>query len=1151
MLGDKSEELELGGTVGFYRLERQVARGGMGAVYEATDTRTDKKVALKFMRTGVVRSEVERKRFEREMIVATMLDHPGIVKVIEFGEHKGEPYYVMKYIEGWSLSSVPKDILFGFAGPPPPHDAVDNETEHRRLPSTREKTKPSMGRDYFSFVAKVGVQAAEALEYAHQQGVIHRDIKPSNMMLTPEGRVKILDFGLAKAVGLEKLTTTGDFFGTPAYMSPEQAAGEVSRIDHRTDVYSLGTTLYQLLTFSTPFAGETRVVTSAIIHRQPVEPRKLNRLIPGSMNAIVLKAMEKRKEDRYLTAREFSEDLRSYLTGRKVKARQGSFGWKISNALRKRRREVVLVSSSLLAVALLVAGVRGCINRRRNRYDVLIASGNNLVDHGLFAKAIGCFKKALRLEKDSAEARLKIWDAECRLKKLLPGSSNGGASAVAFSPSGKFLAAGYEDRSVRIWDVNALQDHPRLLQGHGSRVTALCFSADERLLASGDVGGYVKVWNLSEGTEEPSLRASDSRIRSLAFMNSGRRLFVSDAGGHITICDPWADSGHQLSDWPGSKDLEGSRIGVNRRGGFFSVIRIPQSSTAERWAEVFDIASNSCSIRVPLPTGTLHACAVSEAGNMLALGYEEGRIALFTQDEDSPHYLTTENASLTIVELAFFDGGRKLLSVSSSGTMIVWDVTRRTAEVTLANTCDEVNAVDVTSGRRLVALATAVAGIQVWKTDSDQALHSAKVISLSSDMPGSPPPRPDVVAFSAKGKFLAVGDNIGAITIWKTATGELVQSYGMGHYGIDVVRETGDQSKAPIRRSIEAVELEKLDPASSEVTPSGYAGDWYRFTVTSSGTYAIETRQVAGKAAMDTMLWLYEDTKERIARDDDGGEGHFSKIVRDLDPGNYIVRVTKSPSPVRAFAFSPRHEELLAFSIRDKERSIRILDVKTGRVRRSSPQDHVTWSLAFREDGRLLASGDDNSCLTLWDPVSLTKKRSEPLVHSRQMIVRPLRFAVRNSDTLVAWTPTDGHAWRWRTRKPERPKRYPGPGITPTCTAIGPRGHLVAIVSQKGHDVGIWDLRRNSPVWFKALEERQTGINRLVFSHDGQIVASAGEDTILKLWDVKHERDILILTTEPERALSLALDRSTSRTTSRMAVGLTNGKVILYDFSSP
>jgi len=1154
MLGDKSEELEPGGIVGFYRLSRQMGRGGMGAVYEATDTRTGEKVALKFMRTGVVRNETERKRFEREMTVPTMLDHPGIVKVMEFGEHAGEPYYVMEHIEGWSLSTVPREVLFGFAGPPP-DDAPTKEAAQPRPVSTRDKTRPSMGKDYFAFVAKLGVQAAEALEYAHQQGVIHRDIKPSNLMLTPEGRVKMLDFGLAKAVGLEKLTTTGDFFGTPAYMSPEQAAGEVSRVDHRTDVYSLGTTLYQLLTFSTPFAGETRVVTSAIIHRQPVEPRKLNRLIPGSMNAIVLKAMEKRKEDRYSTAEELAEDLQKYLVGKKVGARQGSLRWKIARALRKRRREVLLVLSSLLALSLVVGVIRGCHIWKKQRYNELIASGNSFLDGGKYEKAISYFGDALEAEKDSAEARLKLWDAKVRLEKLLPGSAEKHVLALSFSPSGDLLAAGFRDRSVRIWHVNALSEEPQEFPGHGSDVTALCFAQNESLFASGDASGTVKVWKVSKGKETFSLEEAasvsvcNSPISTLAFVDNDGQLFVADDRGRTTVCDPWAAAGHQVSDYVGNKDLEGSVIRGNRAGGFFVTLRWQQPGSDERLVEVYDIASYECSLRASVRAEGFSAYAASEAGDALAIGYKDGRIALFGQDDDSPPDLKTKNVGLPIVKLSFFDGGRKLLSCSSSGSLAVWDVARREPEVTVANRCGGVNAMAVTSRRGLVALAPATGGIQVWKTDVDQALHAEKVISLSSDVTGVPPPPAVGVAFSAKGEFLAVGDETGGITVWKTATGELMQSFnrhGKGHYSLTVVGETEDQSQAPVQASPRKLGVEEPDLMSLEVTATPFDIGWHRFTVTSPGTYAIETHQVAGKAAIDTLLGLYDvkDVKRTIAYDNDGGEGHLSKIVEDLDPGNYIVKVTKFPSAVHALAFSPRQEELLAFSIADREGAIGTLNVRTGRAQRSRHGGGTTFSLCFHEDGRLLASGDNRSGVTLWDPITLAKRETHRLVRTGHRIVKPVRFAVKDSDMLVALT-SDGRAWRWRTRKSERPESYPGPGITSTCTAIGPRGRLAAIVSEKEQVVALCDLRGRKPeILFEAREGVQNEINRLVFSRDGQIIASVGNDVTVKLWDVKHKRDILTLTTEPERTLSLALDRSASR----MAVGLANGKVLLYNF---
>jgi len=273
--------------IGPWRIEAEVGRGMMGVVYKAHDARRRRVAALKVVHVLFPVSEEERTRFEKRFIqegrIVARLSHEGIVGVYDVGRDKrdGVPYMALEYLEGQTLASILAD------GPAP------------------------TWRESLALVAQV----ADALHYAHGQGVIHRDIKPANIMVLPSGRAKIMDFGLAKHEAGIELTSTGQFMGTPLYMSPEQALGE--RLDSRSDLFSLGSVAYTLLTGRRAFeADSVPQVMSRVAHRSPPAPSRVSSALPPEVDYLVARSMAKRRPDRYPSGRMFAEDIEDVLKGR-------------------------------------------------------------------------------------------------------------------------------------------------------------------------------------------------------------------------------------------------------------------------------------------------------------------------------------------------------------------------------------------------------------------------------------------------------------------------------------------------------------------------------------------------------------------------------------------------------------------------------------------------------------------------------------------------------------------------------------------------------------------------------------------------------------------------------------------------------------------
>ncbi|MGQ0636683.1 MAG: protein kinase domain-containing protein [Planctomycetaceae bacterium] len=382
------------GRLGDFRIVREIGRGGMGIVYEAEQLSLRRRIALKVLPFAAVLDPRQLQRFKNEALAAAQLKHPHIVSVHGIGCERGVHHYAMEYIEGQTLAEViaalrgeggedrrskieDRELFGGAAQAGAANDDRDSKIEDRveeaaldyrssivdRRSSTACAALTTDGStrnpSYVCAVAQLGRQVAEALDHAHQHGIIHRDVKPSNLMLDAQGKVQVTDFGLAHIEADVSLTMTGDVMGTLRYMSPESAAGGRERgiIDHRTDVYSLGVTLYELLTLRPPFLGEDRPeLLQQIACEEPVRPRLINSHVPADLETIILKATEKSPADRYETARDLADDLGRFLENLPIKATRPTL-WQRATKWSRRHSAAVWSAVAILLVATVALSV--------------------------------------------------------------------------------------------------------------------------------------------------------------------------------------------------------------------------------------------------------------------------------------------------------------------------------------------------------------------------------------------------------------------------------------------------------------------------------------------------------------------------------------------------------------------------------------------------------------------------------------------------------------------------------------------------------------------------------------------------------------------------------------------------------------------------
>ncbi|HVA47070.1 MAG TPA: protein kinase [Pirellulales bacterium] len=480
-------------ALGDYRIVREIGRGGMGVVYEAVQISLGRRVALKVLPFASALDAKQLQRFKNEAQSAAQLHHQNIVPVYGVGSERGVHYYAMQFIDGQTLAaligelriraglgcrlppletvalaSLADELVSGGWAPAAKEQPVEDglprpsrledgllrpsseESSHGTAweghppsPATAEMpvsntvisataTYPSTkGREFFRTVANLGVQAAAALEHAHALGVAHRDIKPANLLLDSRGNLWVADFGLAHCQSQAGLTMTGDVLGTLRYMSPEQALAKRALLDHRTDIYSLGATLYELLTLQPVFDGQERQeLLRQIAGEEPRRPRRLNAAIPAELETIVLKALEKDPSERYATAQAFADDLQRYLRDEPIRARPPTLAQKVKKWMRRHRAVVgtaaAMLSLLVVAVAVVASVAAWRLGREQKRTEEekdRVKSAQQLAERRAeqIRDDLDGLKTADRLlDRSRAYVRLSRWDdAQAALAKAV------------------------------------------------------------------------------------------------------------------------------------------------------------------------------------------------------------------------------------------------------------------------------------------------------------------------------------------------------------------------------------------------------------------------------------------------------------------------------------------------------------------------------------------------------------------------------------------------------------------------------------------------------------------------------------------------------------------------------------------------------------
>ena len=792
-----------GRTLGDFRIRRQVGRGGMGVVYEAEQISLGRKVALKVLPFAAVLDEKQIKRFKNEARAAATLDHPHIVPVYSIGEERGVYYYAMAFVDGQTVGELVVDLKdvhevprlpddrenanedkFAETVVPEKHTDIQPAVTVRATATTEQSTNKSP--EHVRLTVRLGIEASEALHHAHEHGVIHRDIKPGNLLVDFKGKLFIADFGLARLESDASMTMSGDLLGTIRYMSPEQALAKRIGIDHRTDIYSLGVTLYELLTLQPVFVGNDRQdLLRQIAFTEPKPPRQLNPAIPRDLETIVLKAISKDPTDRYDSAEELAEDLKRFSEDKAIQARRPTL---LEQGIRILRKHFALVTTtaavaivSLISIVI-VASVKQTetsaalqeAESQAVRALVMAVRAENAekatIDMLAREKEARRIADSHRIRAEQNERAVLSREATIRTQlyatdmHLAYSAYQAGAAQDTLQRLQRHIPqSGHADLRDFAWNFlwDLCHDNVEANCRHQQAVYDIAYSHDGSLMATGGADNSVKITELPSGRVFCELREFSGVVNGIAFSPDGTQLATAEENRLVRIWDltsgeersrlsgfeqpvakVWfVDNGARLVstevDWKSNEgttsvwDLKSGRKEKsvsNSRGLAVDLVSkrligVEVGYQMSSWT-LPEMEQESAWIAHENPT---LCAATSPDGDWVVSGCKNGRIIVRHRGYSTTRELRPAHSG-PIRQVRFTPNSEMFVTASDDGTVKVWDVMAGSLQKVF-NLEDRVWTVEVAADGQSISAGIENGVVKTWKV-SQNSMSRRRVMSM-------------------------------------------------------------------------------------------------------------------------------------------------------------------------------------------------------------------------------------------------------------------------------------------------------------------------------------------------------------------------------------------------------------------------------------